>query len=505
MAEAMSWAKRQTTMNTLPPTESIENHPFDEIHLGDGAQLSRTLLAQDIQLFAAMSGDVNPAHVDLAYAQSTPFHGIIAHGMWGAALISTVIGTEFPGPGSLYMGQSLRFVKPVHIGDTVTVQVSVTEMDAHNHHVTLACRCTNQLGEDVITGSALVRAPTEKVKRPRVQPMQVQLSDKGARYHQLLALTQGAAPITVALVAPFSEAALRQARMACDMGLIHPVLMGPEDALRALALKAKIDLDGMRIVPAPASRSAAQLSMQLAIQTAINAAVHTAGNEAKPTGTVQTQTQAQIQAIMPGSADHRELMAELLRPSAAQLPAVRLSQVCVLDMPAFARPLLMAHTALQGTPGLPAHRHAVEEALTLAHAIGLIRPKVAILAQGNRVDAYQAMTLDAAALCMLAEQGEITGGVLDGPMTVDCALSPQAAQAQGVVSNVAGQADILIAPTMEIGTMLTQQWRSLADAQTATLLLGGTVPVILHQEGDSDMSVMASCALALLVVNARVS
>ena len=177
-----------TLSETINPISMIENHTFDEIKLGDTAHLVRTLQAEDIQLFAAMSGDVNPAHVDPEYAKSTQFHGIIAHGMWGGTLISTVLGTEYPGPGTIYLSQSLNFLKPVHIGDTIEVRLTVASKDEHKHHITFDCCCINQKGDAVITGSALVLAPTDKIRRIRMAPMQVQLSDKTLQYRKLLSL-----------------------------------------------------------------------------------------------------------------------------------------------------------------------------------------------------------------------------------------------------------------------------------------------------------------------------
>ncbi|MEM6464753.1 MAG: MaoC/PaaZ C-terminal domain-containing protein, partial [Pseudomonadota bacterium] len=148
--------------------EYIENRPFDEINVGDTAELVRTLTAQDIDVFAIMSGDVNPAHVDAEYAQDDIFHKIIAHGMWGGALISTVLGTKLPGPGTIYLKQSLTFLKPVGIGDTVTVRVRVTEKQDEKKRLVLDCECLNGKGEPVIKGEALVIAPQEKIRRPRV-------------------------------------------------------------------------------------------------------------------------------------------------------------------------------------------------------------------------------------------------------------------------------------------------------------------------------------------------
>jgi acyl dehydratase len=154
----------------------IENRTFDELEVGEIAELERTLTWQDIELFAVMSGDVNPAHVDEEYARSDPFHAIVAHGMWGGSLISTLLGTRLPGPGTIYLEQTLFFRRPVTIGDTVTVSVTVASKEPR-HRVTLDCLCVNQRGETVIEGSARVLAPTEKVRRPRFKLPDVSLRE----------------------------------------------------------------------------------------------------------------------------------------------------------------------------------------------------------------------------------------------------------------------------------------------------------------------------------------
>ena len=144
----------------------IENKTFDEIKVGDSASSVRTLTPEDVKLFAVMSGNVNPTHVDEEYARSDIFHTIIAHGMWSGALISTLLGTKLPGPGTIYVGQTLKFMTPVALGDTVTVSVTVAGKDPETHRVTFDCRCTNQKDERVISGTAQVTAPTDKVKPP---------------------------------------------------------------------------------------------------------------------------------------------------------------------------------------------------------------------------------------------------------------------------------------------------------------------------------------------------
>ena len=159
----------------------IENRTFDEMKVGDTASITRTLTYRDIELFAIVSGDVNPVHLDEDFAQSSRFHKIVAHGMWGGALISAVLGTQLPGPGAIYLGQSLRFRHPVGLGDTLTVTVRVAEKNAEKHRVTLECQATNQHGEVVISGTAEVIAPTEKISRARVTLPEVRLLRAGRR------------------------------------------------------------------------------------------------------------------------------------------------------------------------------------------------------------------------------------------------------------------------------------------------------------------------------------
>ena len=207
----------------------IENKTFDEIRLGDTASLVRTLTHKDIEVFAIMSGDVNPAHVDESFAKSDMFHKVVAHGMWGASLISTVLGTELPGPGTIYIDQSLHFRRPVGLGDTITVSVKVAKKIEETHRVILECRATNQHGKEVITGTAEVIAPTEKISRAQVVLREIELREKGHRYRQLIEMTKGLDPIRTAVVHPVDTPSLLGAVEAARSRLIIPVLVGPED------------------------------------------------------------------------------------------------------------------------------------------------------------------------------------------------------------------------------------------------------------------------------------
>ncbi|MGZ6368371.1 MAG: bifunctional enoyl-CoA hydratase/phosphate acetyltransferase [Ktedonobacteraceae bacterium] len=456
----------------------IENRTFDEIQLGETASLVRTLSREDIELFAVMSGDVNPAHVDEDYARSDMFHKIIAHGMWSASLISTLLGTKLPGPGSIYLDQTLSFRHPVSVGDTITVTVTVAAKDVAQHHVTLDCACTNQRGEVVIHGSALVIAPTEKVKRPRTLLPEVQLHDHGAWYRHLLELASGLAPIHMAVVHPVDSNALLGVIEAAQAGLIVPVLVGPKDKIQAVALAHDIDLSHYTIVPTEHSHAAAEQAVALA-------------------------RAGEVDAVMKGSQHTDEFMHAVLAPGIGLATARRMSHVFVEGVPTYPRPLLLTDAVLNIYPDLEAKKDIVQNAIDLAHVLGIDVPKVAILSVVETVSPKIQSTMDAAALCKMADRGQITGGIVDGPLAFDNAVSIEAARTKGIVSPVAGQADILVVPDLESGNMLAKQLEYLADAEAAGIVLGARVPIVLTSRSDSPLAHQASCALALLLAHSK--
>jgi phosphotransacetylase/acyl dehydratase len=458
--------------------DMIENRTFDEIQLGETASLVRTLSKEDIDLFAVMSGDVNPAHVDEEYARSDLFHKIIAHGMWGASLISTLLGTKLPGPGSIYLDQTLSFRKPVSIGDTVTVTVMVTAKEAKQHRVIFDCACTNQRGEVVISGSATVIAPTEKVKRPRAILPDVFVHEHGIWYRHLLDLTHGLAPIRMAVVHPVDSNALLGAIEAAQAHLIIPILVGPTDKIQAVALAHEIDLSPYTVVSTEHSHAAAERAVAMA-------------------------RAGEVDAVMKGSLHTDELMHAVLAPGTGLATARRTSHVFVLDVPAYPRPLFITDAALNIYPDLEAKQDIVQNAIDLAHVLGIEAPTVAILSAVETVNPKIHSTLEAAALCKMADRGQITGGVVDGPLAFDNAVSPEAARTKGIVSPVAGRADILVVPDLEAGNMLAKQLEYLADAETAGIVLGARVPIVLTSRSDSPLAHRASCALALLLARSK--
>ena len=465
-------------MQMRPHADFLENYPFAEIRLGDNASLQRQVTERDIQLFAAVSGDVNPAHVDALYAKSSHFHEIIAHGMLGGSLISTVLGTQLPGPGTIYLSQTLRFLKPVHIGDTLTVTVSVAALDAATRQVRLATRCVDQDGDVVIDGEAEVIAPADKQRIARTDLPELLMADKNLRYEQLLNASQGLPRIKMGVVHPCSREALEGALDADRLGLIRAILIGPEPRIRSLAKDCRLDLSGFAIVDVPHSHAAAAKAVELA-------------------------RSGQVDALMKGSLHSDELLGAVVNSQTGLRTERRISHVFVLDVPRYPKPLLITDAAINVAPDFDAKVDIVQNAIDLAHALGIARPKVAILSAVETVTSKLRSSMDAAALSKMAERGQITGGLVDGPLAFDNAVSLAAAKTKGIASEVAGEADILVVPDLESGNMLAKQLEYLGGAQAAGIVMGARVPIVLTSRADSAHSRIASCAIALLLINHR--
>jgi phosphotransacetylase/acyl dehydratase len=459
--------------------EWIENLTFDEIPIGTSASLERRLTVQDIKLFAAMSGDVNPAHVDEDYAKSSRFHEVIAHGMWGGALISTVLGTQLPGPGTIYLGQSLRFRRPVTLGDVLTVTVTARERDPEKRRVVFDCQCTNQKGEVVIAGEAQVIAPTEKIRRPRAILPDVRLAER-AHLYRLLERARTCPPIPTAVVWPTDRSSLLGAVEAAQAGFILPVLLGPERKIQRLAEVEGRDLSPYRRVHCESSHAAATAAVALA-------------------------RRGEVEALMKGSLHTDELMAEVVARASGLCTERRVSHIFGFDVPTYPRPLMITDAEINIAPTLADKADIVQNAIDLAQALGIETPRVALLSAMETVSPKLASTLDAAALCKMAQRGQIRGGLLDGPLGFDDAVSAVAAESKGIVSPVAGHADILVAPDLEAGNMLAKQLELLGDARCAGIVVGARVPVILTHRADDALTRLASCALAVVYRQQRLA
>jgi phosphate acetyltransferase len=280
--------------------------------------------------------------------------------------------------------------------------------------------------------------------------------------------------ITTAVVWPLSEVALKGAVEAAAAGLIEPTLIGPEAAMKALAAKIGVDISGFPVVEAENEAQAANAAVVIC----------RAGN---------------AQALMKGSLHTDDLLKPAMQRDTGLRTARRISHVFIMDTPAYARTLLITDAAINITPELEDKVDIVQNAIDLAHALGIPEPKVALLSAIETVNPKIKSTLDAAALCKMADRGQITGGILDGPLAFDTAVSEKAAAIKKLVSPVTGQADILVVPDLESGNMLAKQLEYLGGAQLAGIVLGARVPTILTSRADSAETRLVSCAVAVLL------
>jgi phosphate acetyltransferase len=457
----------------------LENVTFDELIIGRQGTLSRTLTQDDITLFAVMSGDVNPAHMDPEYAKSDIFHGIVGQGIWTASLISALLGTVMPGPGTIYLEQDIRFKKPVRIGDKITVTAVVHDKRADKLIVTLDCKAVNQRGETVAEGLATVLAPRDKLRVARTALPSIVIP-KHDRFHAIMQSCRGLESLRTAIVHPVQADALQAVADAVKAGLIIPVLVGPVARIKAAAVNAKIDLSGWEIVDVEHSHAAAVKAAELAAAR-------------------------KVAAIMKGSLHTDELLAAVVPITSGLRTEYRISHAYVVDAPSYHKPLIVTDAAINIAPDAATKADICQNAITLWRTLygDDKMPKVAILAAVETVNPKMQSTVDAAILCKMADRGQIKDGILDGPLGFDNAISQQAAEEKGIRSSVAGDADILLVPEIETGNVLAKQLTFLGGADAAGIVLGASVPIILTSRADSLRTKLLSCALAVKIATAR--
>jgi len=297
-------------------------------------------------------------------------------------------------------------------------------------------------------------------------------------YRLLLDRCAGLPPIITAVVHPCDAVSLSSALAAAEAGLIVPILVGPAHKIQAVAQREGLDIGPYRLVDVPHSHAAAARAVALV-------------------------RAGEAEALMKGSLHTDELMAEVVNPDTGLRTERRISHAYVMDVPTYPKPLIITDGAINIHPNLLVKRDICQNAIDLARCLGIATPRVAILSAVETINPEIPSTVDAAALCKMAERGQITGGLLDGPLALDNAISPAAARAKGIRSAVAGQADILLAPDLEAGNILAKQLTFLNRADAAGIALGARVPIILTSRADSARAHLASCAMAVLVAQAR--
>jgi phosphate acetyltransferase len=299
-------------------------------------------------------------------------------------------------------------------------------------------------------------------------------------YDRLIAAARQAGPATVAVAHPCDRNALEGALDAFNLGIINPILVGPQDRIRQAADAAHLDISALPLIDTEHSHASAARAVELV-------------REGRAT------------ALMKGSLHTDELMGAVVATATGLRTARRLSHCFVMDVPGRAEPLIITDAAVNIIPTLTDKVDIIQNAIDLAHVLRFDPVKVAILAAVETVNPKMPSTIDAAALCKMAERGQITGALLDGPLAMDNAIDPEAAAIKHLVSPVAGQANVLVAPDLEAGNMLAKSLTFMAGASAAGIVLGARVPVILTSRADTVQARLASCAVAVLVAHSKLS
>lgn len=422
---------------------------FDALQPGASLALERVLRPAELALFAG------PGEAD-------------AGALW---VLSVVLdGVAQLVPGARVLTQSLAHAAAVAPGDAVVVRLRVQAVDASGRTATLRCEAANAAGERLVEGELVVGAPAT----PPVEPPH----EAGEHYRRLVHAAAAYEPIRTAVVHPCDALSLQGALEAARQRLLVPVLVGPVAKIRRAAEEGGCALEGIELVDAPHSHAAATTAVTLA-------------------------REGKVQALMKGALHTDELMEAVVDRAGGLRTERRMSHVFALDVPSYPKPLFITDAAINIAPDLADKRDIVQNAIDLAHALGIALPAVAIVSAVETVNPKLASTIDAAALCKMLDRGQITGARLDGPLAFDNAISRLAARAKAIASEVAGNADVLVVPDLESGNLLVKQLVYLSGAIAAGIVLGARVPVMLTSRADTLPARLASAALAQLFVHHR--
>ncbi|NKC31169.1 bifunctional enoyl-CoA hydratase/phosphate acetyltransferase [Falsiroseomonas selenitidurans] len=448
----------------------LVGHAYDELEIGQTASFERVCTDNDLVVFAHASGNLNPRHLP-GLAEKVTGEKPVAPAMWGGSLFSALLGNVLPGPGTAYLHQTLNFHSRVHAGDRLSVTVTVREKRA-DRRVILECRLLRDDGTLIADGMAEVKAPATRVQADDILLPALALQ-KGGKFVRLLAACAGVPAMPTAVVAPTDHNSLDGAWEAAKAGLIEPILVGPEPQIRAAAEALGWDLSGVQLVA-------------------------TTDEHAAPARAVALVHEGVAAALMKGNIHSDEVLKHVTKGDGGLRAGRRISHVFVLDVPGREGLMLISDAAINIAPDLMTKADIVQNAIDLAHAIGLPLPKVGILSAVETVNPAIPSTLDAAILSKMADRGQIKGGIVDGPLAMDNAVDVGAAKTKGIVGMVAGHADVLIAPNLESGNMLAKQLVFLSDAETGGLVVGARAPVMLTSRADDAQARLMSAALAVL-------
>jgi len=450
-----------------------QNKTFDELHPGNRAELRRLITQDDLIIFANVSGNHNPMHLHDLDGDGDGTPEAIAPGMFLGALISAVLGNLLPGAGTLYRSQSLEFHARAHAGDEVLAEVIVTSRDAATGTVTLGTK-VRRLSDDalVLTGTAQVTAPSRKMHF-EAHDLPGLVVQRHRHFEAILARAAPLPPLITAVVCPEDPNSLGGALLGRAHTLIEPILVGSALKIAACAEQMGADLHGLTIIDEPDHDAAAARAVAL-----IN--------------------EGGAQALMKGHLHTDQMLRPALDRTTGLRGKRRFTHVFVMDVPGLSHPLLVTDAAINIAPDLKTKVDIVQNAIDLARSIGIDLPKVGVLSATENVNPDIPSSVDAALLSKMAERGQITGGLVEGPLAMDNAIDMAAARTKGIVSPVAGRAEVLVVPGIDAGNMLAKQLTYISHAEGAGLVLGARVPIILNSRADDDMARLASCAVAAL-------
>jgi phosphate acetyltransferase len=438
--------------------QTIINKTFDEIAPGDAASVQRTLQAGDVRAWTTAFGEVGML---TAPGESQAAAGIVT------AMLTALVGSALPGPGSSVRATSLQIKGALPTAVAMTVQLVVREKRLDQGIVVLDGRCTDPAGQVVATAILDVLAPTTRQQR--------QVAEH--RLEGLIERCKDLKPMLTGVVHPCSADALTGAVESAEAGLIMPVLFGPEAEIRKIAEQARVDLGKCRIVTTDGPED-----------SALKAAVAAGAGE--------------VAALMKGSLHTDQLLHAVMQKDAKLLTGRTISHCAMMSVPTYARRFVITDVALNIAPDTDQKRDICQNAIGFARALGIDVPKVAVLAAVEMVKTKMQATLDGAILAKMAERGQIVGGIVDGPLDLDAAVDAEAARIKHISSPIAGLADVLIVPNIEAGNMVYKNLAFMADAQIAGLVVGARVPVILTSRADTAAARRFSAAAAVLYADA---
>lgn len=453
--------------------EHLTNVTFEEIKIGDRATVKRRVTATEIEALALVTGNVEPFQLKSNNGRPASI-SIDAAG--GEALIAGLLNRKLPGPGTSIIAQELRFEGSIKPGDELVATVTARHKRPKEGWIVFDCSVLAD-GKRLVKGNITVRAPDRRMEYSDVATPKVILR-RTDKYAKLLKKCEAIPPVSCAIAHPCDADSLAGPIQAAQMGLINPILVGPEDKIRAVAKAEGLDLSPYRIVPAEHSHASAQNAV----------------------GLVRS---GEAESLMKGSLHTDELMSAVVSSATGLRTSRRISHVFVMDVPAYDRAVAITDAAINIAPGLEDKMHITQNVIDLVQVLGVAQPKVAILSAVETVNPKIPSTLEAAALCKMAERGQITGGILDGPLAFDNAISEQAARIKKISSPVAGKADVLLVPDLEAGNMLAKQLQYLAGADAAGIVLGARVPIVLTSRADNVRARLASIAVMKLVAHAK--